>query len=65
MSYLNAVRQALPTGWRRPWRRRTSLAEKIWSHFLAQPGFREDIRQAMRDLEAGRAVPLKEIPRER
>jgi hypothetical protein len=48
------------------WRRKQKpLAALIWAHFIAQPGFRDDVRQAMKDLAEGRAVPLKDIPRER
>ena len=44
---------------------RQILARTVWSHFRAQPGFDAEQRQAMRDLSAGGAVPLREIPRER
>jgi hypothetical protein len=41
------------------------LSEVIWTHFAAQPGFREEIRQARLDFAEGRGTPLREIPRER
>jgi hypothetical protein len=48
------------------WRRKPKgLASMIWSHFVTQPGFREETRQALLDLAEGRAVSLKEIPRDR
>jgi hypothetical protein len=46
-------------------RKPKTLASVIWAHFVGQPGFREEIRQAMVDLREGRAVPLKEITRDR
>lgn len=64
MFHLQAIgRSILPISW--PWRRRKTLAALIWAHFIAQPGFRDDMKQAVKDLEAGRVVPLSEIPRER
>jgi hypothetical protein len=42
-----------------------NLARLVWSHFRAQPGFDAEQREAMKDLASGRAVPLREIPRER
>ena len=48
----------IPSRWRR---HRKPLARVIWEHFKAQPGFREEQRQALRDLREGRAVPLREI----
>jgi hypothetical protein len=65
MSHLQAIgRSILPSiPW--PWRRKQKpLAALIWAHFIAQPGFRDDIRQAMIDLNEGRAIPLSEIRRE-
>lgn len=47
------------------WRRRKTLSSIIWAHFIAQPGFRDETRQALDDLKAGRGVPLREIPRDR
>ena len=51
----------LPSRWRR---RSKPLARVIWEHFKAQPGFREEQRQALRDLREGRSVPLREVPRD-
>jgi hypothetical protein len=49
-----------------PWRRKSkTLSGLIWAHFIAQPGFREETRQAILDLKAGRITPLREIPRDR
>ena len=47
------------------WRRRKTLSALIWSHFKAQPGFLDEQREALRDLKEGRAVPLREISRDR
>jgi hypothetical protein len=41
------------------------LSATIWAHFNSQPGFRDEQRQALRDLKEGRAVPLREISRDR
>jgi hypothetical protein len=60
MAILRAIGQSIPRIPNR-WRRRKPLARVIWEHFKAQPGFREEQRQALRDLREGRAVPLREI----
>ena len=52
----------LPSRWRR---RSKPLARVIWELFKAQPGFREEQRQALRDLRDGHAIALGEVPRDR
>jgi hypothetical protein len=46
-------------------RRRKTLSALIWSHFKAQPGFLDEQREALRDLKEGRAIPLRDISRDR
>jgi len=46
-------------------RRATPLVSKIWEHFVAQPGFKQELRASIRELRAGTGTPLREIPRER
>lgn len=66
MSFVKAIGHwILPSSLGFPWRRRKPLAAIVWAHFIAQPGFRDEVRQAMQDLKDGKAVPLKDIPRER
>lgn len=65
MSIFPALRQRIPLDLSLLKRRRPTLAAMIWRHFLSQPGFRDQTRQALLDLEEGRAIPLREIPRER
>lgn len=47
------------------WRRRRDLSAIIWAHFIAQPDFRDEVRRALLDRQEGRAIPLREIPRDR
>ena len=69
MSQLRSIGHAIPIS--RPHgrvgirRRRKTLSALIWSHFKAQPGFLDEQREALRDLKEGRAIPLRDIPRDR
>ena len=46
-------------------RRDTPLVLKIWEHFVAQPGFRQEVGSSIRELREGKGTPLRGIPRER
>ena len=68
MSQLRSLRQSVaarPIRLRLPWARRKTLSSTIWAHFVSQPGFREETRDALADLKSGDTVRLREIPRER
>jgi hypothetical protein len=42
-----------------------STSAMVWRGLEASPGFSEELRQAEKDLKAGKGVPFREIRRER
>ena len=68
LSQLRSLRESIAAPrvrLRLPWARRKTLSSTIWDHFVSQPGFREETRDALAELESGDTVRLREIPRER